>query len=91
MFQALQKAPPPTQQIRAEAKAASLKELQTDLNEATTEDLLRLPGIGEVKAEQIIQYRTEHGGFRSVDELLEIKGIGEKTLEKLRDYVCVEE
>lgn len=91
LFQVLQKAPPPEPQIRVGARAASIEDLQIDLNEATMEDLLGLPGIGETKAERILQYRAEHGGFRSVEELLEVKGIGEKTLEKLRDYVCVED
>ena len=58
-----------------------------DLNTASAEDLTRLPGIGPVKAEAIVAWRQEHGGFAAVEELLEVKGIGEATLEGLRPYV----
>ena len=58
-----------------------------DLNTASAADLTRLPGIGQVKAEAIVAWREEHGGFSSVEELLEVKGIGEATLEGRRPYV----
>ena len=51
------------------------------------EDLERLPGIGPAKAEAIAAYRTEHGPFRTVDQLMEVSGIGEATLEALRPYI----
>ena len=60
-----------------------------DLNTAGAEDLVRLPGIGEKRAADIVAYRTEHGGFSQVEELLEISGIGQATFEGLRDYVTV--
>lgn len=61
-----------------------------DLNTATQSELETLPGIGSVLAENIIQYRTEHDGFSSVDELKEVSGIGGDTLENLREYITVE-
>ena len=62
---------------------------KVDLNTATSEELQIAPGIGPAKAEAIIKYRTEYGNFSSVDELIEITGIGEKTLAKIRDYYVV--
>lgn len=60
-----------------------------NVNTADTRELIKLSGIGEVKAAAIVAYREEHGAFSSVEELLNVKGIGEKTLEKIRGYVTV--
>jgi competence protein ComEA len=61
-----------------------------NLNTADAATLQReLLGIGEVKAQAIVAYRDEHGDFASVDELLEVKGIGEATLEKNRDKLSI--
>ena len=56
------------------------------LNRVTAEDLDRLPGIGPVMARRIIAYREVHGGFLTLDELKEVKGIKEKTFEKIKGY-----
>lgn len=50
-----------------------------------------LPGIGEKKAKSIVEYRENAGGFASVDELIEVDGIGEKTLQNIRPYCRVED
>lgn len=59
------------------------------LNTATAEELQTLKGIGQKKAEAIIQYRQEHGSFQSIEELQQVKGIGPKVFEKLKDSVMV--
>ncbi|MFT8322394.1 MAG: helix-hairpin-helix domain-containing protein [Bacillus sp. (in: firmicutes)] len=62
-----------------------------ELNKATAADLETLPGIGPAKAETIIQYREENGGFSTKEDLKKISGIGEKTYEKLADLIKVNE
>ena len=58
-----------------------------NINTANAEQLMELNGIGEVKANAIIQYRTDYGGFTSLEEIMNVKGIGEKTFEKIKDYI----
>jgi len=60
-----------------------------DLNHATVEELMALPGIGKVTAERIVAFRKEHGPFTRVEDLMKVKGIGEKSFQKLRDHVKV--
>lgn len=60
-----------------------------NLNQATMVQLMELPGIGEVKANAIIQYRQKHGGFQTVDELLQVNGIGDAIYEQISNLVCV--
>lgn len=60
-----------------------------NINTATLAELMELDGIGETRGRAIIAYREEHGAFSSADELLNVRGIGEKTLEKLRAHITV--
>ena len=59
------------------------------LHDLSMAQLKKIPGIGRVKAQAILDYRSAHGAFRSVEELLNVDGIGEKLLAKIRDYVTV--
>ena len=60
-----------------------------NINTASRRELEALPGIGEVLAQRIIDYRNANGPFHSVDDLVKVKGIGEKTLEKIKPYATV--
>jgi competence protein ComEA len=60
-----------------------------NLNTATSEQLQTVPGIGPATAEKILQMRKSYGAFKSVDDLLAIKGIGKKRLDKMRKYLTV--
>ncbi|ANK63105.1 helix-hairpin-helix domain-containing protein [Loigolactobacillus backii] len=62
---------------------------QTNLNTATAEELQQLTGIGQKKAELIINFRTEQGGFKQIEDLKKVSGIGEKTFESLKDSITV--
>lgn len=60
-----------------------------DINTATKEELMELPGIGEKKAQAIIDYRNEYGAFLDAAEIMEVDGIGEGIFEKIRDLIRV--
>lgn len=71
------------------APVAVLSEEMIDINTADAATLEQINGIGEKKAQAIIDYRTEHGPFGSVDDITKVKGIGPATLEKNRDRLTV--
>ena len=60
-----------------------------DINRAGEVELASLPGIGEVVAKRIVEFRKEHGPFQRVEDLMKVKGIGEKSFEKLRPAITV--
>jgi competence protein ComEA len=59
------------------------------INTAILEDLITLNGVGDVTAKRILEYRTTHGFFRSLEELMQIKGIKEKTFAKFKHQICL--
>jgi competence protein ComEA len=61
-----------------------------NVNTATAEQLMLLPGIGESKARAILDRRKEQGGFKTIDELVEVKGIGPAALDKIRPFVAIQ-
>ena len=60
-----------------------------NINTATKDELTTLPGIGEVLAQRILNYRARNGSFLSVDELMNVDGIGEKRFEDLKDLITI--
>lgn len=63
---------------------------KTNINRASLEELMALPGIGEVRATAVLEHRRQNGPFRSVEDLVDVSGIGWTTLERLRPLVTVE-
>jgi competence protein ComEA len=60
-----------------------------DVNTATKDELVALPGIGPAKAQAIVDYRSQHGPFKSVDEVRKVKGIGDKLFQQIRPELSV--
>jgi competence protein ComEA len=71
------------------APGADERPTVVNLNTATADELEALPGIGAKKAEAILATRKERGGFKSVDEIVDVRGIGPAQLEKLRPHLRV--
>ncbi|HEX6137983.1 MAG TPA: helix-hairpin-helix domain-containing protein [Casimicrobiaceae bacterium] len=71
------------------ALASQLACAALNLNTATKEELVALSGIGPAKARAILDYRAQHGGFKSVEELKDVKGIGARQFEKLKPELTV--
>lgn len=73
----------------AASQAAPAAKPALNLNQATVEQLEELPGIGRKTAERILEYRTKSGGFKRIEDLMNVKGIGEKAFLKLKPLVAV--
>lgn len=81
----------PTASEPAPAREPASPDEQIDLNTATKEQLVTLPGVGEVLAERILSYREEVGRFVSTEQLMDVSGIGEQKYAALAELVKVEE
>jgi competence protein ComEA len=83
-----EEAPADTTSVSAGAQSLSTP---INPNTATSTELQRLPGIGPALAERVVAYREAHGPFRHVQELTRVRGIGAKTLARLKPYLVVSE
>jgi competence protein ComEA len=73
----------------AESQAATSAKPALNINTATVEQFETLPGIGRKTAERILEHRTKSGGFKRIEELMNVKGIGEKSFLKLKPLIVV--
>lgn len=81
---------PLTQKAPVAARRESLSSDKIDMNTATVDQLESLPHIGTKTAQAIIAYRTQHGPFKQADDLIKVRGIGEKTFEELKKHITLE-
>lgn len=63
--------------------------IRININTASESELVSLDGIGPSKAKNIIAYRETHGGFSSIEEIMNVKGIGEKIFKNIKDNICI--
>ncbi len=77
--------------VDGEKKLGSSKngDEKIDINTAGIDELVKLPGIGPSKANNIVEYREKHGKFKTYEDLLNVSGIGEKTLEKIKPLIVL--
>jgi len=81
----------PTTAATAKPTTVATKQGKVNINTANAAQLDTLPGIGEAKAQNIIDYRKANGPFRSIEDLINVSGIGEKTMDKLRPLITIGE
>ena len=72
-----------------QASAPAAEKAPLNLNAATVEQLETLPGIGRKVAERILEYRAKNGAFKKIEELMNVKGIGEKSFLKIKPRISV--
>lgn len=63
--------------------------INLDINKASQDDLSRLPGVGDAIALEIVKYRESRGGFKNIEELEKVKGIGPRKLEAIKEHVTI--
>lgn len=72
-----------------EAEAGDTAVEKVDINTATAAELMEVPGIGQTRADAILQYREEHGGFEKIEEIMQVSGIKEGSFARMEPYICV--
>ena len=83
-------APAVSAQTKApQAKSAATTTAPVNLNTATAEQLATIPGVGPKMAERIIDYRQKNGGFKKVEDLMNVSGVGEKSFLKMKPLITV--
>ncbi len=80
-------AAPPATERPAESRQAQAAPV--DVNTATEAELVTVPGIGKALAQRIVEFREKNGPFAKIDDLIKVRGIGEKSLQRLRPYLTV--
>lgn len=71
-------------------KGENLAEKSININTASKDQLIQLPGVGNSTADKIIEYRETHGGFKRIEDIMKIKGIGQKKFDKMKVFLTVE-
>lgn len=74
---------------KEEEKTIDSSNSKISINKASKSELLKIPGIGSVKAEAILQYRGTNGFFQKLEDIQKVKGIGSQTYEKIKDYITL--
>ena len=78
------------QQKQVSYQSGEIKGLPVNINTASSEQLQQLPRIGPTMAARIIEYRTQNGKFRNKEDLMRVRGIGEKTFQNLKDMISIQ-
>jgi comEA protein len=76
-------------EVGQEPKASAPATAPINLNAATAADLQKLPGVGAAMAARILEYRQKSGGFKKIEELMNVQGIGEKNFLRLKTLVTI--
>jgi len=75
--------------IGEEIRVDDEKDARININKASKEELMTLPGVGESRAESIIKYREQQGAFQSIEDIMQVSGIKEGLFEKIKDMITV--